>query len=116
MGEIYRIFGNPALTEKFLTVFGGTTIRIPSTKELEEEERNLAIYQTLMGSGSKSESRRLGKALCEHHGLTRREMRLLFKTTRRKLREAEKISESDQGVGKMRPKKVKVKRKNKRRQ
>ena len=94
IAEIYKIFGIED-TEKFLTVFAGMTIKIPSTIDIENEDRNLAIYETLKKSQSGSESRRLGTVLCEQHKLKRKELREIFNATKRKLREAKKSVESD---------------------
>lgn len=113
MGEIYRIFGIED-TEKLLQVFAGTTIYVPSTKNLENEERNLAIYETLKKSKSMQETRRLGELLCEQYKLKTREMRLIRRQTEKKLQEAKRFVESDKLVSKHQPKKIKLKQKNKR--
>lgn len=92
--EIHRIFGTEYV-EKFITVFAGMTIRVPSTTEIETVERDLAIYETLQGSQSAAESRRLGALLCEQHKLKRKELRQIYKQTKRKLKEAKKHIEKD---------------------
>ena len=114
IAEIYRIFGLDN-TEKLILVFAGTTIHIPSTKDLEEEDRNLAIYETLQKSNSAAESRRLGHFICEQYGLKRKELRIIYKKTKKKLKEAKKFTESDQLVSAHLPKKIKLKRETRRR-
>ena len=94
VAEIHRIFRIED-TEKLLTVFAGTNIHIPSTKELEEEERNLAIYETLSKADSKSEMKRLGEVLCQRFDMKRREIRHAYLRTKKKLKEAEKFVEAD---------------------
>jgi len=112
--EILRIFG-PELTEKFFLVFGGTTIKIPSTKEIREMQIGLAIYDTLHNAKSRAESRRLCAILGEQHDLKRKEVRKLYKYTKGMLREAKKVNEADVRVGNNQKARIKVKRKNKRR-
>lgn len=102
-GQILRIFGIED-TEKFLTVFAGMTIHVPSTADIENEERNLAIYETLKASQSAAESRRLGKVLCEQYRLKRKELREIYKQTKKKLKEARKFAEADKLVSEHRRK------------
>jgi hypothetical protein len=108
------VFGTE-LTEKFILVFGGTTIHVPSTREIEEESRNVSIYSTLKNAKSIQQSKRLGQALCEQYDLDRTEMRDIFKDTKRKLREAKRVIDSDKRVSVHMPKKIKVRRKSRRR-
>ena len=101
--EITRLFGIEKAVN-FLTVFAGTTIHVPSTLELENEERNLAIYDTLKESQSGAESRRLGTHLCQRYKLKRKELRKIYKQTRAKLKAAEKHREKDKLVAEYRRK------------
>jgi hypothetical protein len=114
LADFERIFGTEA-TEKLLIIFAGTTLQVPSTKELDEAQRDIVIYKTLSGSKSISESRRLGVLLCQQYNISRREMRRIYKKTRRKLKEAKRFNDSDQRVGNHLPKRIKVKRVSKRR-
>ena len=98
IAEIYRIFGIED-AEKFLTVFAGTTVRVTSTSELEDEERNLAIYETLRKSQSASESRRLGEMLCKQYKLKRSELRQVYRQTKRRLKDATSYLEADKRTG-----------------
>jgi hypothetical protein len=94
-------------TEKFLNVFAGMTVRVPSTREMEEEERNLAIYHTLRTGTSASHSRRMGTILCERYRLKRKELRKIYWETKRKLKEANKFRESESLVSELKSKRRK---------
>jgi len=114
VAEFFRLFG-AADTEKLLTVFAGTTLRIPSTKELEEARRNIAIYETLSHAKSAAEARRLGEALMSQHNISRNQVRRVYKLTRKLLRESKRFSEADAKTGQLKKKTIRVWRKSKRR-
>jgi len=80
------------------------TVHVPSTTDIENEERNLAIYETLQRSQSGAESRRLGEVLCEQYKLKRKEIRAIYKQTKHKLKEAKKHIEKDKLVSEHRRK------------
>lgn len=111
LSELYKMFG-VANTEKLLQVFGGTTLQIPSTSRVEEAMRDVAIYETLIKSKSASESRRLGVALAEQFDIDRKEVRLAYRSMRRRVRDNKKLLEADRNVSQHSPKgKIKIKRK-----
>jgi hypothetical protein len=110
ISEFHRIFGKEA-TEKLLTIFAGVTLHIPSTKEIEEAVRNIAIYETLIASRSGVETRRLSGIMCEQYDLTRKELRAAFRKTRRELNEARRTTAADQKIGEMTPRSLKQKSK-----
>lgn len=114
VGEFYRIFG-AEVTEKLLTVFGGTTIRVPTTKDLQEAQRNLAIYDTLIRSTTSKESRRLSTQLSNRYDVTKKEIRVIFRHMKRLNKESSKIKEADVAVGKHRKKKLRLRKKSRRR-
>ena len=114
VAEILRIFG-PDRTEKFIYVFGGTTIKIPSTKDIREMQISLAIYDTLKNAKSAAESRRLCAILGEQHNLKRQEVRALYKWTKKMLKEGNKYREEDSRVSRHQRSRIKVKYRTKRR-
>jgi hypothetical protein len=114
IAEIIRIFG-PDLADKFLLVFGGTTIKVPSTKEMQQAKVNLAIYDTLKNVKSPVESRRLCALLQEQHNMKRADVRQAFYDTRKLMHEAKAYTEADARIGQHQKSRVKVKRKTKRR-
>lgn len=110
ISEFNRIFGAED-TEKLLTVFAGVTLHIPSTRDIEEAVRNVAIYETLVRSASAVETRRLSGIMCEQYDLSRTELRQIFKKTRRELNEAKRTRAADSKIGELIPRKLKTKRK-----
>jgi hypothetical protein len=111
--EILKLLG-PEQTEKFLMVFAGTTIKVPTTKDVQEAERNLAIYDTLKKAKSPPESRRLGETLAEQYNISRYEVRELYRLTRKMLNEGRILTEADIRTGHHQRSRVKVVRKKKR--
>ena len=114
IAEILKIFG-PNLTESFLLVFGGTTIKIPSTKDIRDMQVSLAIYDTLKNAKSAAESRRLCEVLCEQHHLKRQEVRTLYRHTKKLLKEGKKMSEAVVRISQHKSARIKVKHRTKRR-
>lgn len=52
--DLYEIFGDEALV-KFIDIFGGTTIRVPSRDDLANAVRDVNIYLTLKHNRAKVE-------------------------------------------------------------
>lgn len=110
LSEFYRMFG-PEATEKLLTVFAGTTLHIPTTRDLEDAQRDVAIWETLSRSKSAAESRRLGEALCKQYKIPRRKMRYIYNSMRRLLKERTKFSTADKSTGQHKIGSIKIRRK-----
>jgi len=96
-----------------LTLFAGTTIRVPSTKEQDAAIRDISIYETLRGAGSASESRHLAEALAKQHKMSRRHVRSIYKKMRKLFKVNKKLQEEDIATGQHKVKRVHVKRKSK---
>lgn len=114
LGDFYRIFG-PIVTDKLLTVFGGCTIQIPSTKDMDEAVRDYAIYVALESCGTGADSKRMGEVLCQKYDIKRKELRKVYRLTKAKLKEATRVIESDRRVSQHQPSRIKQKRQSKRR-
>lgn len=116
IAEINRIFGAIA-TEKLMAVFAGTTIYIPSTKDLELAERDLAIHDTLLKCTTRAQSRRMGVVMCAQYRISRKELRDSYKKVRFLLRDGKKHIEADvrTSLHQTRRRKIKTKRRSKRR-
>jgi len=113
IAEISKLLGSEA-AEKFLIVFAGTTLKIPSTQDLQEAKRNLSIYDTLKDAKSKEEAKRLRAVLAERYDLRVKEVRHINRYICRQVKEAFKILEADAKTGQHIQSKMKVKRKKKR--
>lgn len=96
-----------------LTVFAGTTIRVPSTKDQSNAVRDIHIYETLCGAGSASESRDLAEDMSKKYKMSRRHIRHIFKTMRRLYKVNKKLQEEDLATSQHKIKRVNVKRKSK---
>lgn len=110
--DFFNTFGKE-VTEKLLTIYAGTTIRVPSTKDQDAALRKISIYETLRGAGSASESRRLAEALSKQHKMSRRHVRNIYRTMRKLFKVNKKLQEEDIATGKHKVKRVHVKRKSK---
>ena len=93
ISEFHRVFGGED-TLKFLTIFAGTTIRVPSSKDQEKMSRGIEIYDAL---STKTVSRR---HLRERFGLSGKALRAIFREMKRSHRLATQHSRSDALVGK----------------
>lgn len=106
--EFFRIFG-PEDTRKLLAIFGGTTIRVPSTEDLELAQRDLYIYEKLKEvRGDGVARRKLGGILEKELGLSRRKLRLIYRAQRKLHKEAEALRKLDEAVGRHKRKKIRV--------
>ena len=98
VSEFCRMFG-PANTEKLLAVFAGTTLQIPSTKDLENAERDILIWETLRHSKSPNESRKLSANLASQYHLPRKKIRHVYYTMMRRMRENKTLEDADRATG-----------------
>lgn len=114
IAEVYHLLG-AEMTEKFLMVFAGTTIHVPSTRDINEADRNLAIYDTLSKAKSPLESRNLCEVMCKQYNLRRFEVRELYRLTRKMLNEGKTMLEADARTSQHKKSKLRVKRKKERR-
>lgn len=112
LSEFYRMFG-AANTEKLLMVFAGTTLHIPSTKDLEDVQRDVAIWETLARSKSAAESRRLGGILAKQHRIPRRRVREINRQMRRMMKENARFEAADKKTSQHKGGKIKIRRKQK---
>jgi len=110
IAEFLRIFGEQA-TEKLLTVFAGTTIQVPSTKNVEDALRDIAIYETLSQARNPAQSRRFGVSLAAQYRLTRVRVRKIYHKMYRQNRLNQKLLEADRATGKHQISRIKVQRK-----
>lgn len=56
--ELLEIFGTASIV-KFLDIFGGTTLRVPSASELDSAMRDVSVYMTL----SKTDPKHIASAI-----------------------------------------------------
>lgn len=101
------------MTDRLLTVFAGTTIRVPSTKDQSNAIRDIHIYETLCTASSASESRQLAEGMSKKYKMSRRHVRQIFKTMRRLYKVNKKLKEEDLATSQHQVKRVNVKRKSK---
>jgi Mor transcription activator family len=95
--EFYRIFG-PEPTEKILTIFGGATLRIPSTKDLRRAQRDISIYDFLRTSKNPLERRRRIRFLRKEFLLTGQKIRSIERQMARLHDDAQKLRNQDAAV------------------
>lgn len=112
--EICKLLG-PEATEKFIAVFAGTTLKIPSTKDFLEAKRNLAIYDSIKLSKTKEEATKIRAILAKQYHMSVKEVRYVNRKIKKLVREAEKFTIADAKTGQHQPSRMKVKRKKKRR-
>lgn len=110
--ELYKLFGEQ-ITEKFLTVFAGTTIHVPSSREQENAFRDIAIFETLQNSKGAAESRRLGKALSAQYRISRRRIRHIYRKMKRLRKMNVKLIAEDLATSQHKVKRTNVKTKSK---
>lgn len=96
--EVYNLFGKE-VTDKLLTVFAGTTIRVPSTRDQSNAIRDILIYETLCAAGSSSESRQLAQDMSKKCKMSRRHVRKIFKVMQKLRKTNKKLQDQDTAVG-----------------
>ena len=98
ISDFYRVFGGEP-TAKLLTVFAGTTMRIPGTREIQKLSRNIAIYETLRKAKSEGKTRKVIQQMSEKYGISKRRVRVVYREVRRRDKAAKKIFAKDYKVG-----------------
>ena len=77
--ELYDIFGKEHLL-KFLDIFAGTTVQVPSKKVLENAIRDTYIYLTLTTGLSKGKKKSdIVKELMERYDIPKKDVFTIFK-------------------------------------
>lgn len=114
LAEFHEMFG-PAVTEKLLTIFAGTTLVIPSTKDLENAQRDVAIWETLRRSNDPGQSRRLTESLAQQHNIPHKKVRAIYYRMMRRLKANKRLNEAVRNVGQHRPGRMKTQHRSKRR-
>jgi hypothetical protein len=107
--DFYTIFGE-AVTEKLLSIFSGTTIKVPSTEDLREAERDIIIYESLIKCPLPEEAKRVRKTLSRKYGLKKKNIRIIFKRMSRLHRMAKKVHEADHAVSQHKVKRIKIRK------
>lgn len=74
--ELYEIFGREALL-KFLDLFSGTTISVPSAEDLRSAIRDMTIYTRLVGATASSRSSRVER-LADEYGVSKQTVEKRF--------------------------------------
>ncbi len=97
IAEYRRDFGEDS-TEKLINIFGGTTLNVPSHKEIETATRDIIIYETLERSRDSAESRRLGAVLGKQHELSRHKIRAIYNSMRKRIRQNERQAAREKKV------------------
>ena len=108
LADFKRVFGEES-TRKFIEVFSGTTIDVPSRRTIDNLERDVVIYESLCVSTDARQSRKLGEHLANRFGLTRKKVREIYAQMQRRLREDKKFESASERVGELKKSGVKIK-------
>jgi hypothetical protein len=76
--EFGRVFGIDN-TKKLLAVFAGMTIQVPSTEELQEMERDVAVFKILSSAKDRTQRRILRGEVCARFGLAKMEVQEIYR-------------------------------------
>lgn len=112
LAEFCTIFGMQT-THKLLTVFGGITLKIPTSRELQKTERDLQIYEQLAKIEDKQAFRIVRKTLEAKHGMSKAKIKEIYRYMQRLHKSAEQIRAADVAVSQHKRKKVKVRKRKK---
>jgi Mor transcription activator family len=110
ISEFYKVFG-PENTEKLMTVFGGTKLEVPNTQDLENVQREIAIYESVKRAHDPQEKRRLIAALAQQYDIPKRRVNSVFRMMRRQQALAEKLKKAEKSIGQHRKTKLKPRKK-----
>jgi hypothetical protein len=110
VSEFYRVFGLNN-TQLLMTVFGGTKLEVPSTQDLEDAMRDIAIYESLKRARDLKGKKRLTNALAQQYGMPKRRVRGIFSKMRRLQRLNEKLRKADKAIGQHSKTKLRARRK-----
>jgi len=92
-------------TKKLLLVFGGTSIRIPSMKEILNMQRDLQIYEELARTVSRKDFRIAKKVLEARYGLSKKRLEDIHVEMSKLHKEGKRIRKHDIAVGQHKRKK-----------
>lgn len=84
--ELYDIFGREA-TIRFLEIFAGCRIKVPSVERLENLARSTAIYVRLRQAGNEKRQAMITQILAEEYDLTEDRIRTIYQKTKKNLEE-----------------------------
>jgi len=109
VSDFCTLFGEK-MTEKLLMVFGGMTLKIPSHQDVQDTERDIVIYESLIRCRTPEEARRVRRVLSLKHHVSKRKIRGIFGRMQRLHRQAAQIRDADQAVGRSQVKKLHIRR------
>jgi len=82
--ELYDVFGREALS-KFLELFAGMTIKVPTREEIEDSVRNVSIYLQLYRT-TKGSKARVIYDIARHYGMVTDDVRRIYYRMEKRLR------------------------------
>jgi len=82
--ELYDVFGREVLS-KFLELFAGMTIRIPTREEIETSVRNVSIFLQVYRTAKGSKARVMYD-IARHYGMVTDEVRRIYYRMEKRLR------------------------------
>ena len=101
VSEFLRIFGQET-TEKFLVIFGGTNLRVPSQKDLRKMEDEVAMYKRLVSTTTNTSFVLVRAQLEAKFGIKTKEIMAIWKRLSKARQLATDIEEADKAVSRHR--------------
>lgn len=99
--EYGRVFGKDNL-KKLLAVFGGTTIRVPSVKDVQRMEKELAIFKILSSAEDNAQRKILRLQVQAKFGVKKKDVSEIYRRLGKAWRQYQKAKAEDRAVSKHR--------------
>lgn len=102
--EYGRVFGKDNL-KKFLAIFGGMAIRVPSVKDIQRMEKEVAIYKILSSAEDKAQRKILRLQVQAKFGVKKKDVIEIYRRMGKAWRQYQAAKTEDEAVSKHRRKK-----------
>jgi Mor family transcriptional regulator len=114
LNEFMETFGEES-TDRLLDIFSGTTIEIPSSKNLESAERDIIIYTRLSPLIAKYDVIQMVQDLAKRFKLTKEQVKSIYKGMKKHMKSSRKFQEASERVSQIKKSRVVIKRRTRRR-
>jgi hypothetical protein len=99
IAEFHDVFGDET-TAKLLTIFAGTIIRVPSSRDITRSEQAISIYETFEGVTPQSRVA-LANLVCSRWKLNSKRVMAIFRKMQSVAKDAARLQESNSAVSKL---------------
>jgi Mor family transcriptional regulator len=114
LSEFQEVFGEK-MTVRIIEVFSGTTLEIPSRRDIEIADRDITIYESLAVCTNSRQLRDTMESLGKRFNLSERRVGEVFRRMKKQLQENKRFKLADSLTGQLKKSSMQVKHESKRR-